>query len=691
MKHVASWVIAVLFGIIGTAGGSAQQKSEADSLEQRFKQLDKNGDGKITTDEVPMSPFFQQRDKNSDGVITLAEIRGTVVAPSSSVVADAVAKSKTSAAVAKPTGKSSGSKWRQGPQPLQANQHGVGRLVPDITFKDLSGKSHQLSSLRGQRAVVFAMTSTSCPLSKKYLPSIAGLAEQYAQRKIQWVVVNPIPVDRPEDMRRAAESLGSQVIYVQDAEGLLAKALGALTTTDVIVVDRARTVLFHGAVDDQYGFGYAIDQPRRKYLADALDAILENKQPSIAATESPGCALDLGDEGAAHVDITYHNRISRIVQANCVECHRDGGVGPFSLVTYDDVAGHAAMIKQVLELGTMPPWFAAPAVDPKGGKAPSPWANDRSMAEADRADLVAWIDGGKEMGNRRDEAQPHRFTADWSIGKPDAVFEFPEAVPVKATGMMPYQNVVIETNVDSDKWIQAIEVQPGDRSVVHHMLIYLLAPDRTTLTTKEEMQDDQNGFWGIYVPGNSTLIYPEGFAKLLPKGVKLRCQVHYAPSGTATTDRSRIGVVYAKQPPQHEVRVIGVSNPKIAIPPGAENHREDGTLKLPVDIEILSLLPHMHLRSKACRYRVVTSTGETRTLLDIPRYDFEWQLLYRYREPQKVARGETLKFTGWYDNSKNNPANPDPTATVRWGKQIEDEMHLGYVEYFIPGVAPGQR
>jgi hypothetical protein len=685
-------VIAAICGSLAAASAVAQQKSEAETLQQRFKQLDKNADGKITTDEVPMSPFFKQRDKNGDGVITLAELMADVEGVGKAPAAAAATKAipQPAAPVEKSRGKFAGSRWRQGPQPVNANQLGVGRLAPDVAFTDLAGKSHRLSSVPVERAVVIAMTSTSCPLSKKYLPTLASLAGQYSERGISWILVNPIPADREDDMQRAAASLGGHALYVRDGECVLAKALGAMTTTDVIVLDRSRTILFHGAVDDQYGFGYSNDQPRRNYLAEALDAILDNKPLPIAATESPGCALDLGEDAAEPVDITFHNRVSRIVQANCVECHRDGGVGPFSLVSYEDVAGHAGMIKQVLELGTMPPWFAAPVTDASGKILPSPWANDRSLSEADKGDLLAWIDGGKQLGNSRDAVQPHAFNTGWLIGTPDAVFEFPRAVPVKATGMMPYENVVVETKLDSDKWIQAIEVQAGDRSVVHHMLIYLLAPGRDAVSLKEEAEDEKNGFWGIYVPGNSTLVYPEGFARLLPQGVSLRCQVHYAPSGMATTDQSRIGVVFAKQPPKHEVRVVGIGNPKMAIPPGAENHREEGLLKLPYDIEVLSFLPHMHLRSKACRYRVVTPSGETRTLLDIPRYDFEWQLLYRYREPQKVSRGESIKFTGWFDNSKNNPANPDPTKTVHWGKQLNDEMHLGYVEYYVPGLAPGQ-
>jgi hypothetical protein len=165
--------------------------------------------------------------------------------------------------------------------------------------------------------------------------------------------------------------------------------------------------------------------------------------------------------------------------------------------------------------------------------------------------------------------------------------------------------------------------------------------------------------------------------------------MHYTPNGNATEDRTRIGLVFAKEPPQHEIKVAGIVNPRLSIPPGADNHPEVATLRLPMDVEVLAYLPHMHLRGKAARYEVISS-GETKTLLDIPRYDFNWQLLYRYAQPVPLKRGDTLKFTAWFDNSANNPANPDPTRTVRWGPQTFDEMHLGYVEYIVPGAIPGE-
>jgi mono/diheme cytochrome c family protein len=413
-----------------------------------------------------------------------------------------------------------------------------------------------------------------------------------------------------------------------------------------------------------------------------LEALLAGRQPIVAATDAPGCRLDLAGREATPTEITYHNRVSRIVQRHCVECHRDGGVAPFSLTGYDDVVEYAPMIEDVVQRGVMPPWFAAP---PENGQ-PSPWANDRSLSESEKADLFAWISGGQSQGDERDAPQPRSFPDGWLIGKPDAVFEMPKAIQVPATGVMPYQYVEAPTHLTEDRWVQAIEVQPGNREVVHHVLVFDVVPGEDD----DRFHGGTNGFFGAYVPGNSTLIYPEGYARRLRKGSVLRFQLHYTPSGRATEDRTRIGLVFAKGPPRHEVHVAGLVNPDLEIPPHADNHSDHAAIRLPTDIQVLSLLPHMHLRGKACRYESISPDGRTTTLLDVPHYDFNWQLGYRFAEPPRLPAGTTLKFTAWYDNSDKNPANPDPSQTVRWGEQTSDEMLLGYVEYIVPGAKPGE-
>jgi len=584
---------------------------------------------------------------------------------------------------------------RQGPRLLHPGDHGVGRIVPITTYVGLDGRSHSVAD-SDAAYTVFAMTSTSCPLSRKYLPTLVELAAS-APQEVRFVLVNATPTDDPDAMREAASRFKKGVTYVHDRGGRLARAVGASTTTDVVVLDGRRTVEYHGAIDDQYGFGYSLDAPRHRYLADALRALVAGEQPPMSASDAPGCELDRGDV-ATPTDsaVTYHNRISRILDRHCVECHRDGGVGPFPLDTYDDAVGHAAMIETVVERGTMPPWFAAPVASAESSEVAtlppqhSVWANDRSLAESEKRDLLAWLAADRPLGAATDAVRQRVYPADWQIGTPDAVFEFAEPVTVKATGVMPYQTVIVETHLPEDRWVRAIEVHPGNRDVVHHALIHLVNASENAASPRDSAAEERGGFWGEYVPGQNSLVYPAGFAKFLPKGARLRFQMHYTPNGTATTDRTRVGVIFSGEPPRHEVRVAGIVNPRIRIPPGVADHREEASLKLPFDAMIMGFLPHLHVRGKACRYEVTRAGGAPTTLLDIPRYDFNWQLLYRLREPLAVEAGDTLTFTAWYDNSGENPANPDPTKTVRWGPQTFDEMHLGYVEYFVPAATPGQ-
>ncbi len=564
---------------------------------------------------------------------------------------------------------------RQGPRPLKGGDHGVGRLIPDASLDDLSGNSHRLSQLASEhQAVVIAMTSTSCPLSKKYLPTLVELSKSYGD-DVAWLIVNPIATDELDDMRAAALRFDDGVFYGHDPSGEFAARIGALTTTDVIVVDRTRTAVYHGAIDDQYGFGYSVETPRNRYLADALAAMKAGRSPLVTATDAPGCTLAQSSRREAS-DLTYHNRISRIMQQNCTACHRDGGVAPFSLTTLDDVKAHAGMIEQVVERGLMPPWFAANPSDEL-----SPWANDCSLVEKEKQDLLDWLAGPMAAGDENDAPLTPTFASDWEIGTPDVVFQFFEPQHVKATGVMPYKNVDVQTDLTEDKWVQAIEVQPGNRGVVHHVLVFA--------QSEEKEHSERDGFWGIYVPGNSSLIYPDGFAKRIPKQAKLRFQMHYTPNGMATTDQTSIGLVFAKEPPKHEVRVTGIFNDKINIPAGADNHSEVAKLPIPSEARVLGFLPHMHLRGQAARYELIRG-GETTTLLDVPRYDFNWQLLYRYRDPLQLNSGDTIRFTSWYDNSDKNPANPDPTKSVGWGPQTYDEMQVGYIEYYLPGVVLGE-
>ncbi|MCP4942697.1 MAG: redoxin family protein [Planctomycetaceae bacterium] len=632
---------------------------------------------------------FPKADADSDGVLSTKEkyalLNMAAQKKRNQIASDGISVASTE--TTEPEEADSGTKpvespVRRGPQLVKPGEYGIGKQIEQLLFKDINGQTHSLSDFADQTAIVFAMTGTGCPLCLKYAPTLANIERQYRNQSVKFIFVNPNQSEQLQDLTDAVQTHGFRVPYVQDANRKLPLALKANTTTEVFVLDRARTLVYQGAVDDQYGFGYALQAPRRAFLVDALDAVLEGRTPAIQATTSPGCELSYQSVDAAETPITYHNRISRIIQANCLDCHRTGGTAPMAFERYDAVKDYAGMIADVVERKIMPPWFAAPTADQQhDGPHALHWANDRSLSAAEKDDLMSWINGGVPEGDPADKPLTKHFPDGWLIGKPDATFRLPHPIEVKATGTMPYQYATVETNLPEDKWVKAIEIRPSALDVVHHVIVSIKSESRGAKKINE--------FWAGYAPGNSTWIYPDGYARRLPKGAKLRFEMHYTPNGRSTQDQTQIGLTFSEEPPRHEVKVAPIANRKLSIPAGAANHEVFADLRLPYDAQILSFLPHMHLRGKAARYELLSGT-HAKTLLDVPHYDFNWQLLYRLAQPLSLQRGDTIRFTGWFDNSSGNPANPDPMSVVQWGEQTDDEMHVGYIEYVVADATPGE-
>lgn len=573
---------------------------------------------------------------------------------------------------------------QEAPTPALASEWGVGRWVPDLDIRPESGSRSSLSKLtRDARAVVIAVTSTSCPVSGRYGPTLAALEKEYASRGVRFVWINPVATDSKTAVRQWIRDQGVQGPYVRDERGEIAKALGMRSTAEVFVLDAARTVQFRGAVDDQYGLGYSKAAPNQRYLVSALEAVLAGKGVETACTRVPGCALESAAPVAVSQPVTYHNRISRILQQSCVPCHREGGIAPFALTTPAEVAAHAGMVRKQVTQGVMPPWFAAP---PTHG--PSPWLNDRSLPAADKADLLAWMERGRPEGKAAHAPKVRTYPSEWQLGEPDAIVRLPEPVDVAASGVMPYVNIEVPTDFDSDRWVQGWEIRPSARDVVHHVLVYVLPPGKDGKPQKNRRIDGTSNYLAAYAPGYQAVSYPEGWAKFIPAGSTLHFQLHYTPKGKATRDQSALGLKFSKTPPKHEVRVSAIAG-AIDIPPGDPDFKVEGQLPVPESARLMSFMPHMHVRGKAYRYELELPGSAPKTLLDVPRYDFNWQLLYRLSEHIDLPAGSVLKGTARYDNSAGNPANPDPTRRVQWGEQTDEEMMLGYIEYYLPEVPPG--
>lgn len=677
----------VAFGLIATAIiANAETKDAApagatplkERLIEQFRALDKNRDDRLTKVELG-DGLFEQLNTDGDDFVTLPEAQAAIQKRGWEAILKA-SQAPRNANTKRLESDKKEAALRQGPRRLVPGDHFIGRMVPNLSLTDINDRKFSLSEFADRQAIVIAFTNTTCPISKKYAPSLAAIERQYADRNVAFIYVNPTSSDKLPAIQAAISSQGFSGHYVRDTDGAIASALGATHTTDVFVLDTKRTIVYRGAVDDQYGFEYSLDAPRNEYLKLAINATLDRRPLLIAATQAPGCPLETAEGSPSSAEITYHNRVSRIIQSRCLECHREGGAGPFELQTYEDVAGQGAAIKQAVERNVMPPWFAT---RPEKGEV-SHWSNDRSLAEQEKTDLLAWLNQGKPAGDEKDAPLPKQFPEGWRIGQPDHLVQLPKPMPVKATGVMAYQNVIVDAGITEDKWIRAMEIRPTAPQVVHHVLVFLLPPANLTKADADRAagDDESGGFFAAYAPGGDAMICAEGFGTKIPAGSRLKFQLHYTPNGTATEDQTRLGIIFTDKEPTHLLHVAGIANPRLSIPPGDENFPVTATQTVQADTTVLAFFPHMHLRGKSFKYEAIYPDGRRETLLDVPRYDFNWQLSYRLAEPLELPKGTTLELTGCYDNSKNNPANPDPTKTVKWGPQTYDEMMLGYIEYY---------
>lgn len=641
-------------------------------LEVLFKQVDANDDGKLTKEELPREDWFNKLDGNKDGTVVIDEARAVL---GSQVSRRFLPKQDNAVPITKPD-----ESLKEQPQQLKGSEHGIGHLVADVALRDLAGKDVTVSQLKGKNGLVLALFSATCPISNKLGAEYARLAKECAEREIAFVLLNAVPTDKTEDLQKFAKEHQLTAAVLNDPQSTLLRALSATTTTEVFLIDAARTLVYRGAVHDQYGLGYSKDAPTKEYLRMAMDDLTKGRPVQLTATTAPGCALDLpaNDKvAAAGTKVTYHNQVSRILQNNCVECHRADGVGPFSLETLADVIDHAGMIRKQVDRGAMPPWFAAKGNDSND----SPWANDCSLSAKDKTDLLTWLNSSdRAAGDPKEAPLPRQFSGEWTIGKPDVVFALPKPFAIKAEGTMPYQKTTVTTSFPEDRWVQAYEIIPTAPQVVHHVIVRVHEKG-ANISDRDEGSD---GYWAAYVPGNTHRILPPAHAKRLPAGSTISFQIHYTPNGKAVEDQLKIGMIFAKEPPEYEVKVAAVSHPRIRIPAGASDHVEVRQQAIPTDMLFSAFMAHMHVRGKSFKYEVTYPDGKSETLLDIPRYDFNWQLAYDYKQPKFVPRGSVVKITAVYDNSTNNPANPDPTKEVRWGAQTFDEMMIGYVEHFVP-------
>ena len=626
--------------------------------------------------------------------------------------------------------------------------------VADFELKDLEGKEHKLSDYSAKKAVVVAFITVGCPLSKLYASRLAKLDEQFREDGVQLLAISSNRSDEVTELRAFAHEFAIQFPILKDHDGKIAssESFGVRRVPEVFVLDAARSLKYRGRIDDQHtlserSVGVTKRRAEHNYLEDALGAILAGKDVEVRSTETVGCLLAPAGKDAAPSKVTFHEDVEPILQRKCQNCHRPGQIAPFSLLSYDDASGWEGMIAEVVENGRMPPWQAHAGA--------GQFSNDRSLSAAEKETILQWARGGAPRGDPSRAPPPVKFAdADWLIGKPDAVFEIPRPFDVPARGSVKYQYFMVPTGFTEDKWVQAVEVRAGNRSVVHHILVFYGDP-KDPRRWEREFGGGTQGYFAAMVPGELPVVYPEGTGKRIPAGSNLIFQIHYTTNGVAGTDRSRIGLIFAKSEVKQEVKTRAAVNTKFRIPANTERHVATASQYFPRTMTLLSFLPHMHLRGAAFRYDLLLPTrvqvskspyegllpeevltrmrydardgsltwvgamndkafeelsayygepqnrealekirkdGREEVLLDVPGYDFGWQSSYILARPIIVPEGSRIECTAAFNNSASNPALTRDMweKSVRWGEQTWEEMLIGYFDS-IDGEVAGAR
>ncbi len=564
----------------------------------------------------------------------------------------------------------------------QPAEDSIGRTVAAFTLQDYRGHQYSLNDFAEHPILVVAVLGTECPLAKLYAPRLVRLAREYASRGVGFVGINPNSHDSITELAAYARLHGIDFPLLKDLGNRVADQMGAERTPEVFVLDQERRICYRGRIDDQYGVGYIRPEPQRQDLKMALDDLLAGRPVAQACTPVTGCLIGRVAQPQDSAAVTYANQIARILQSRCVECHRDGDIAPFALTEYAEVAGWSEMIAEVVREGRMPPWHASPEF--------GTFANDRRLSDAERQAIFDWVAAGAPEGDPRELPPPRQFVSGWQLPqKPDLIVPMrQQPYEVPAEGVVQYEYFRVDPQLAEDRWIQAVEVLPGNRAVVHHILVFAEPPggfDR-------DFAGGARGFLAGYVPGVRALPYPDGMAKFLPAGSSLVFQLHYTPIGSVQNDLSQIGFVFADaESVRYEVKTMSAFQPFLQIPPEVSDHREATRTRLHESVQLLAMMPHLHVRGKSFQYLSrLPGQSEWTTLLDVPAYDFNWQTAYRLTQPLALPSGTEIRCVAQYDNSEDNLNNPDPKATVRWGEQTWDEMLIGYFDMAVP-LDPSQK
>lgn len=557
--------------------------------------------------------------------------------------------------------------------------------IGDFALLDQEGSHHKLSWYGDHKAIVLFIQGNGCPIVRNSVPELRAIRDDYARQGVKFFMLNPQSQDNRSSVAAEAEELGYDFPILMDETQLIAETLGVDRTSETFIINpKTMEVAYRGPIDDRLHYETQKARAENHYLRDALDSFLAGQPVAADHPEAPGCLITFpAKDRHAKSPPVYSADVAPILIENCVDCHHQGGIGPWAMTDHAMVRGWSRMMKEVLLTHRMPPG----QVDPHVGR---PLKDATGLSIEDMQTLVHWIDAGAPGDDAPDPLTALEFSdTTFSLGKPDIVLKVPaQAIP--ATGVLDYRYVPVPMNLQEDIWIKAVEYVPGDRQVLHHIITYLSSPaDRSSASDTDDgsLGDSIGGF----APGRQPDIWRDNSGALVRAGSSLLLQMHYTTSGKATIDETLIGIYLHDEPPKYVMSGGSAGQRRFLIPPHAKEHRLEGVQEFERDAYLYSLMPHMHYRGKYMNYTAEYPDGSSEILLSVPKYDFNWQFNYQLAEPVFLPAGTRLVARGAMDNSDRNPYNPNPDIPVRFGLQTMHEMFFGFTTYRYVGDTPESR
>lgn len=547
----------------------------------------------------------------------------------------------------------------------------IGSTIENLRFKDRLFLPRELSEFEDAQAFVVVASNTSCPIVQKYWPKLVRLHNEFAAQGVQFLALNVLHTDSIPAISAQAIQFDIPFPMVKDIDGQAVEALGLTRTPEVVVLDADHRLRYRGRIDDQHRLGASTPAVRRENLKEAITAVLAGKDPLPSVTSVDGCKITPPPMIEADESLTWSEHIQPLFAQHCVDCHRPGTEAPFALEHYDDVSAQAEMIVEVIADRRMPPWYGAPGNHD--------FINHRGMNADERRLVASWIKGGMKQGappsGDRVRVQREPVEVGWQVGEPNLIIQTSENHELPADGYIDYRYSVLPYVFLEETWVRSIEILPDNPNVVHHANLIAFPMDK--------------GIRHAYfitgkVPGAQPLQLKDGVAVRIPKGTVLALQIHFTTTGQEEKCRLAVGLHYASGKIQKSFRHVLVKNTTFAIPPGDPFHRVVKSETLSDDVTGIGLFTHMHVRGRDMTFVAHYPDGSQEQLLMVPNYSFDWQMGYEWAPGTRTfPKGTRIECIAHFDNSAFNPFNPDPTDTVKEGRQTYHEMMYGFLFYTV--------